>query len=288
MASCGGHNGSGGHHELTANEKQDLTKTTTLHRREFAPAMTKRLRFLKGLVRKTVGYEFDALRLSGRSSATAARPQRQFTFTSNAEAKDEFLSWLNQAINDEVLEVIERTRIRDGEHYTARYVRSAYQRGIEGANQRLKDAGIEIGDVSLDATLRRPIHLKTLETIYTRTYDNLENITEDMQTGIRRQLTEGLEAGWNPRKMASKLTNEVDDIGITRAETLSRTEVSNAYNTASARRYQQSGVDQVQILVSDPCPICQALKANDPYPADEAAGLLPAHPNCVCSIAPSL
>jgi len=271
------------HRELVANEQQDLTNTTTLHRREFAPALTKRFRRLKGLIRTTVSYENDALELS------AAEPREQFQFEEDEGAIEKFELWLQAAIAQEVLERVPLRRIERGQHYTASFVRSAYLRGLRGAERRLDDVGVEIGDSNIGAMFNMPIHQRTVQTIYTRTYENLEGITEDMQTAVRDELSTALSQGWNPKKAATQLNREVDDIGITRARTLSRTEISNAYNTASARRYEQSGnVSEVRILTSDPCPICKTLAANGPYPVSEAATLIPGrtHPRCVCAIAP--
>jgi len=284
MASCdhSGHDHDHGH-ELVANEQQDLTRTTTLHRREFAPALTKRFRHLKGLIRATVGYKHDALQL------TAAAPREEFEFRTTAEAVDAFQRWLEHAIDEDVVEVIERRGIRNGEHYTARYIRTAYSKGLDDATQRLEDAGIEVADREVSGLFNMPVHERTLQTIYTRTYDNLDWVGNKTQQAIRRELTDALATGANPRKVAGRLNKEVDDIGITRARTLSRTEISNAYNTASATRYQQAGVRQVDILTSDPCPVCKALAAGGPYPIEEAATLIPGrtHPNCVCTIVPA-
>ncbi|GGM64357.1 hypothetical protein J2752_000445 [Halarchaeum rubridurum] len=268
-------------HTLTA-EAQDLTRTTTLHKREFAPAMTKRFRRLKGLLRTTVGYENDALELA------AAQPRDHFTFDTRADAVDAFTEWLQEALDEDVLEQITPSRIAQGGHYTGPYLRTAYLRGLRGAERRLEEAGIHAGEASVGATFRMPVHQRTVQEIYTRAYDNLAGITDAIQETVRDDLATALTEGWNPRKAAARLTQDIDDIGITRARTLSRTEISNAYNTASARRYDGAGVDEVRILTSDPCPVCEALATNGPYPVSEADGLIPGrtHPNCVCCIAP--
>lgn len=276
------------------NEAQDLTKTTTLHRRRFAPALRSRFRDLKGLVRTTVGYEHDALRLGrtprrfGEAPVGQAEPARRFEFTTDAEAREAFIAWLQDAVDEGVLETKEIERVRDGRHYTATYVRSAYTKGLDHAGTRLNQAGIDIDEATIQQTFNLPLHQDTVAEIYQRTYRNLEEITDAMETEIRRELAEGMARGENPRKVARRLNDRVDAVGITRAETLSRTEISNAYNRASAKRYQQYGVQQVDILTSDPCPVCQALAADNPYPIDVAATLIPSrtHPRCVCTIAP--
>ncbi|WP_248908141.1 hypothetical protein [Halocatena marina] len=270
------------------NESQDLTKTTTLHRREFAPALTKRFRRLKGLILATIGYEYDALRLkqSEVGSVTAAEPARSFNFSSRAEAEEEFMRWLQQAIDEDVVERLDQAQIRDGQHYTARYIRSAYDRGLDDAARRLQEAGYNVDTEQLQQTFQMPIHEEAVRDLYTRTFNELEGITDDMQEEIRETLSEAFVDGWNPKKAASEINQNVDNIGLTRARTLSRTELSNSYNTASAKRYQRMGIRQVRVLTKNPCLLCTAVAADGPYSVQEAVGLIPIHPNCVCTIAP--
>ncbi|WP_254535225.1 phage minor head protein [Halomarina litorea] len=279
-------------HHLTA-EAQDVTRTTTLHRREFRPALLSRLRALKGQIASRVGYEQDALNLGENDGRLigwlfAAAATDPYDFRSDAQKVDEFIEWLQARIDEGLLEELTREQVRNGEHFTASYVRSAYDRGLDGAATRLRQAGYDVDEAMLQSAFNAPIHAETLQTIYTRAYDNLEDITQDMATGIRRELTTALEEGINPKEAARRINGVVDDVGIKRARTLSRTEISNAYNTASARRYQRTGVERVRVVTSGPCPICESLADQGPYSVEEAATLIPGrtHPNCVCSIAP--
>jgi len=148
--------------ELVANEQQDLTNTTTLHRREFAPALSKRFRRLKGLIRTTVSYENDALELSA-AELLAAEPREEFQFEEDEEAVDEFELWLQAAIAQEILERVPLRRVERGQHYTASFVRSAYLRGIRGAERRLENADVEIGDSNIGATFQMFINERSIK-----------------------------------------------------------------------------------------------------------------------------
>lgn len=279
-------------HHLHAAEKQDLTRTTTLHRRDFLPALMSRFDALRGAIRTTVGYENDALGL--RQGVTAAADDiddaEMFMFTSDAEAQDAFMEWLQTQLDQGVLERTPRGRVRRGEHWTARYDDAAYQRGLDDAVTRLRANGVEVAEARLEGAFNLPIHQDTLEGIYTRTYDELDGITSDMADSVRRELATALELGENPEKAARRLTGAVSDMDRTRARRLSRTEISNAYNTASAKRYERFGVEEVNVLTSAPCPKCATLASGNPHPVEQASTLIPGrtHPQCVCTIAPNV
>lgn len=270
-------------------ERQDLTNTTFLHRQEFAPALVNRFRALMDLIRTTVA-ENNALHLPTESSGsiTAAEPREAFPFETDASLIDAFMTWLKAALNGEVLEAIERTEVRNGEHYTARYIRSAYQQGLENAATRLRKRGFDVDQAFLDETFNAGIHQSALQRLYIRVYENLKGITNDTADSIREELTQAFAEGVNPRVAASRINDHVDAVGITRARTLSRTELSKASNTASAKRYQRTGVARVDILTSDPCEVCETLAAQGPYPISEADTLIPGqtHPRCICCVAP--
>lgn len=280
------------HQHLHAAEKQDLTRTTTLHRREFLPALMSRFNALRGAIRRTAGYENDALQLCQGIVAAAedVEDAERFQFTTDAQAQDAFMEWLNRQLDQGILERTSRDRVRRGEHWTARYDNAAYQRGLDDAVTRLRANGVDVAEASLEGAFNHPIHQDTLEGIYTRTYDELDGITSDMADSVRRELSTALELGENPEKAARRLTGAVSDMDRTRARRLSRTEISNAYNTASSRRYEQFGVEEVVVLTSSPCSKCADLAAGNPYPVEEAASLVPGrtHPQCVCAIAPNV
>lgn len=266
-------------------------------RNDFRTELTVRFRALKSALRETVGYANDALELrqsgdSGQLFAAAGdiEPASGFPFTTTAEAQDEFLGWLDEQIERGILEPIDRQRIRDGEHYTARYVRSASRRGVTHADSELNKHGVEVPEQQLEQAFNRAIPEEDLQRLYTRAFDNLETVTQEMRTNVRRELSTAFSQGHNPRKAARAMNERVDNIGIVNAERLARTEILNAHNTAAESRYSQFGVSEVDVLGSNPCSkICAPIIANNPYPLDDLPhGGPPFHPNCVGSTAPRI
>lgn len=274
----------------------DPTRTKTLRERSFIPAFTRRFRALKGAIWTTVGYENDALEL--RQEATAAADDvdsaDSFAFRTDAGAREAFLAWLSQQIAAGVLEEITSERVRNGEHYTARYIRSAADRGWSDAAARLRKRGYDVSETELERAFDMPINADQIEMAYTRAYADLENITRAMQTAIRRELSRGLAEGVNPRVMARRLTDRVDAIGITRSKALARTEVIRNYNEFALNRYEREGVEEVGVEVEwltaqddRVCEECEALDGEQ-FAIDEARGMIPRHVNCRCAFSPAI
>ena len=75
-----------------------------------------------------------------------------------------------------------------------------------------------------------------------------------------------------------------------RALTIAQTEMSSAVSIASRELYQESGAELVEWIVADPCDLCQEnadvspIGIDDTFPSGDTEP--PAHPNCVCDIAP--
>jgi hypothetical protein len=103
---------------------------------------------------------------------------------------------------------------------------------------------------------------------------------------IGTALADGLRAGSTRREVAKQITDILQD--AERALTIAGTEMSRAVIQSSRDLYSESGVEQVQWLVADPCDECQENLDQSPIGIDEEwiNGDPPVHPNCMCDIAP--
>lgn len=298
------------HNKSTAVHTNRQTQTNVDHiEQRFVNEVERRFRNLRGLIRRTVGYKNDALRLgpnkSDRSTPFENADERErFDFPTRAGITRAFLQWLRDAIQEEILEPVGVDDIENGKHWTATYIRSAYINGVNQAVGLLLQQGVGIENLPNDEITQRPIHAKSLKDLFQRTYGNLESITEDMVPVVRETLTEGYAKGWNPRKMANRLTNEIRDIQHVRAETLARTETINAHSTAMLDTYDRGGVDVVihRWSAADDdrtCAFCNRLDGNL-LTTDEVRGDVvgfrgqvyrlqpPAHPNGRCVLMPQV
>jgi hypothetical protein len=92
--------------------------------------------------------------------------------------------------------------------------------------------------------------------------------------------------------LENKWTADVDNILLDseRALTIAQTEMSSAVSVASRELYEDSGVELVQWLVADPCDTCSEnasvspIRIDETFPSGDTEP--PAHPNCVCDLAP--
>lgn len=282
----------------TANRQGKATSTAV--EEQFLREMRRRWRRVRGLIRKTVGYDNDALDLRAN-----AEEREAFDFPTDRGKVEQFARWLREALRDEVLEPTPRGDVREGRHWMAAYISSAVVRGVNQSTGLLYQQGVNVENIPDEDIVNRPIFERTLRDLHQRTYENLESVTEETAPQVRDTLTTGLAEGWNPRKMARELTSEVSDIQATRAETLARTETINAHSEATLRNYERAGVDVVShgewqmTLDDDTCAFCRRLSGAELTLEEMSTGAVefrgqvyrlspPSHPNGRCAILPSV
>lgn len=296
------------HHARLRELSTDPTNTTEI-RRNFLQAVKRRFRELRGAVRTLAGYEEDRFHLTQDSRLADADDIERFP-TDQGKIRA-FRQWLREYLDDNVLEAVPRRQVRNGEHWSATYIRAAYRRGWQNARQRLQNAGLSTEEV--DEIFNLGVPQRQLKRLYTRTYENLQSISEEAAPVVADVLVKGLAEGINPRDMADRLVDEIETIQKTRAEVLARTEVINSYTTSTLDRYERAGVDGVgvsgEFSTADDqrvCPICQSVegtvygiqemreetftyKTDDDEP-DSLGGEYPVRPplhsNCRCAVLP--
>jgi hypothetical protein len=115
----------------------------------------------------------------------------------------------------------------------------------------------------------------------------LKGISDTTMDRIGSALALSLSQGLGARETAKAIDYVIND--PSRALTIARTETARALVQSNLSEYTMAGIKQVEWLVADPCPIC-AQNSGVKVPIGESfpsgATLPPAHPNCVCDIAP--
>ena len=114
----------------------------------------------------------------------------------------------------------------------------------------------------------------------------IQGINRTTLDRIGTRLANALAQGLPPNEV--DLSDFFDD--SERALAIAQTEMSRAVATASRQLYEESGVELVEWIVADPCDLCQEnadvspIRIDDTFPSGDTEP--PAHPNCVCDIAP--
>lgn len=285
----------------------DPTRTGELRAR-FRRDIRRRFRAVRGAIRRVVGYDEDYFRLRQDARLADDTPDEGLT---QAERRRQFRRWLRQQFRDRVLEPTRRRALREGQHWTATYVRAAYGSGWERATQRLQQAGLAPSTV--EDVFRLPTPRRQLRDLYTRVYGLVEDTSRAAALQVADAVTTGLAEGINPREMARRATAEARGVQRTRAEVIARTETIRAHSEATLDRYERARVGGVTVsgefTTADDarvCPICEhiagdaftpramrdatvAFEPSDSEP-DHLAGeypvMPPVHPQCRCAILP--
>lgn len=133
--------------------------------------------------------------------------------------------------------------------------------------------------------LRPPRGLADLLDRSNVTIQGVNNTTLDR---IGTLLSRALAKGLTPKAVQDDIEDLLGD--SERAINIAQTEMSRATAVASRELYQDSGVELVEWLVAEPCDICQEnadvspIRIDERFPSGDTEP--PAHPNCVCDIAP--
>lgn len=180
---------------------------------------------------------------------------------SNAQKTALFVQWLREQLDTELLEVVSRNENA--------YIRSAYAQGIRAATRDLRERGVDPATVDIDDIVAQGNFQRGLQTLFTRTYEFLEDTADELTREVRDELMQGLSRGENPRKIATNLSDRVDSIGKHRATLIARTEIINAHSSGYLDRVDDIQDTQgVDIAVAHEwstadddrvCPICEAL-----------------------------
>jgi hypothetical protein len=289
-----------GHSGATLTKGRDPSNTHELQK-ALLRALQRRLREVRGAIRRTVGYENDALQLRANADATEAYdfPTRQARV--RAFLRD-LRRWLREAL---VGDVTATTKIQNGDVWFAEYIDSAYQIGVQNGEGRLLQAGVSLTPSDPTDALRRPIARDQLAELYGRVFENLQGVSEDAARQLRQALTGGLAAGKNPRDIARLLSEELRQIERSRLTTIARTEIVRSHSQAAISTYEQHGADVVshtsRLTAKDAsvCSYCRAL-GGVPFTLSEFQTAtvswggqpyrvgIPSHPNDRCSPVPEV
>jgi SPP1 gp7 family putative phage head morphogenesis protein len=288
-------------HATNLSVRDDPTKTLEI-RQNFLQDIRGRFRRVSGVIRRTIGYENDAFDLAENEIDAPGA----YDFPTDQGKINAFIEDLRDWLNNEILEPANFAELRNGEHWTSEYITNAYVIGRNVAAGRLMQAGVDATAPDIQELTQTRTSLKSLRDLWTRTFENLQDITDDMADTIRQELTQGFAQGENPSKIARRITDEVKGIQRTRAETLARTEVINAATDATFDEYEKAGVDMVghgewtTAMDEDVCAFCRRLNSEvfaiSEYRANHTVEFrgqiyrlnFPAHPNGRCVPTPEV
>ena len=120
--------------------------------------------------------------------------------------------------------------------------------------------------------------------------DRIWTSTNKLMTTLTQEIPRGLVLGYNPRKLASQVSNKLNT-NYNSTVRLIRTEYSHILNQATIDGYKASGIKQYKILTTldnrrcDDCKDYEGIIV-DVNEGQEGVDLPPFHPNCRCTTIP--
>lgn len=225
-------------------------------------------------------------------------PEGIFDFPTQRRRVRGFLQWLRQQLDEYFLNVVGPDRNE--------FIRTAYAAGIRNVHSQLTDENVAFERPEMEDMLLRPLHRSELQTLYTRTYENLESVRDDVAQAVRDELVEGFTQAESPSAIARRLTDRVDSIGKNRSTMISRSETINAYSEGTLNRTEEiNETTDADIATAHgewdaamdtrTCPFCRTINNVDLRPSEMRGQVVqfrgdvyrlkpPAHPNGRCNI----
>ena len=185
-------------------------------------------------------------------------------------------------IMDEIRQQSELLNPQQGETIQQDYeamIKAAYQEGADLAG----DLAMALGDRRL-----MPFSEIPMDAVVAQARDGVRRLAGHgaaFASKASAVVEQGLIQGWGARRVGTALRAE---LGVTKskAETIARTEVMSAYNSAAKARYKRGGIELGQWIATPSdrmCPTCGARNMRI-FRMDDL--LIPAHPRCRCTMLP--
>lgn len=283
--------------------REDPTRTIAL-RKKFISQINKRLKELKGIIRKAIieddcfGIKKDKSKILSLSlvSKLSSPGAKVWQYRNDVEKVEEFVDWLKEQEELGILERVPNTLTGKKDPWTNTYIQTSYQKGILQARSELGALGVNLPSTKdifeINGVFNQPIHVERIESIFTRVFSDLKGVTEVMDRQISRQLSLGLAEGKGPYEIARLLNNRVDKIGITRARLIARTEIVRTHNVAAMNEFERlESIVGEEILVQWWTALDERVRSSHEdrhgkiYKKKKARGLI-GEPNCRCALLP--
>lgn len=213
-------------------------------------------------------------------------------FGTSDQKVEEFQKWLAVLFNQELTGADDRS-------LWTKFVTQAFEKGIARSFDDYmktlpggKDEKAARKAEFLRASLRNPVAIEKVKLLASRTFSDLQGVTQATGTAMTRVLAEGLARGDSPRVVALKLHEVMGTVTKARALTIARTETIRAHAEGQLVALKDLGVKNLGVQVEwdtagdgKVCQLCRPMEGLI-VPIEKASGMLPRHPNCRCAWKP--
>jgi SPP1 gp7 family putative phage head morphogenesis protein len=226
-----------------------------------------------------------------RGLAVEFPPIRGWAGLSEAERQRRFGEWLYNVVDDLVIDSPDLASLAIPGGWQRTFLRRAYVNGVTMTTTALRRAGRDIVDQTAAQIFNSPFHRGSLESLFERNLAALRGFTNTMAAGLQNMIADAILTGENPRALGADIAKRFELSG-NRGRTIARSEVIRANAVGQLNTFKQFGERGVQLQAEfltagddRVCEECAGLEG-EIYDLDEAAGVIPVHPNCRCTWIP--
>lgn len=266
----------------------DPTSTSTVIRM-YRSAVLRKLAAIKSAIYKALVVQDVFGYKKGLMIHVELPPEKAWQALDLAGKNKAFAQWLQDVLTTYFLET---TGVADSTpRWADKFLQAAYGKGVESAAKAVQRMEGSRETINLAALINTPFHQERLAQLFDRNFTELKGFTEAMATRLKRDLADGLIRGDGPRTMALQLAKDID-ISRSRAEMIARTEVIRTHAQGQLNSFERFGIHKVELEAEwitaeddNVCPDCEDM-SGQVFSLEDAAGMIPLHPNCRCSWLP--
>lgn len=191
-------------------------------------------------------------RLQNDAHITDTRPHDLRAVEDSARL-DQLDAWLEFVFNRRLVEPMAIEKVRNGEHYTAEYLKRAYMKGDRLALRDLKRAGFDVETVAPTDLLFDDKRDPVIHEVYTAVYRDLKYLAGDMRRKINRRAEEALSGTTTLTDFYEAIRDPLAGDGSNRLGQIVDVRVVETVNKATMRRFREtSGLDSLTLQVEGP------------------------------------
>ena len=176
----------------------------------------------------------------------------QFVYAYKKNFQEDFLKWLNQTLQDDIMQGDKLKRKQDS--WFNNQVAQSYSNGAiftlaeYNFYAKLFEKQHRRGQISKFSPLRSPYHIALAREVFGRNYEQLRGVTNEIATKMTNAITRAVLTGDSPYKLAREL-NKKTTLGKKRCKLIARTEIAAAQSRAAIHETQrleeEEGLDEV-------------------------------------------
>jgi hypothetical protein len=197
------------------------------------------------------------------------RPRSDLDRDADSAQIADFREWLEEELEEEIVEPIAHRGIRNGRHYTAPFVQALYVHGIDRADTELRRAGWDFDGPDPEAPLQFDHHEEALAGLFVETYQDIEDAARGAEQEATRAYRDSVHEDGSISETVDAVNDRVDKTGRYRTDLVAAALGVVTVNRAALNRYEEAGVEEVGAHIEVDIDVEEIDEPDDPDDPDD-------------------